>query len=91
MALVAFVCEGSAIDYTPSSAVAAGDVVVQADLIGVASSPSPPTRPARCPSAVCSIFPRRPGPIPGSPPGSKPTGTRRTSRPRRTTKAGPTS
>ena len=36
MALVAFVCEGNAIDYTPSSAVAAGDVVVQGDLIGVA-------------------------------------------------------
>ena len=36
MALVTFVCEGNAIDYTPSSAVAAGDVVVQGDIIGVA-------------------------------------------------------
>ena len=39
MAFVAFVCEGNAIDYTPSSAVAAGDVVVQGDLIGVARTP----------------------------------------------------
>jgi predicted RecA/RadA family phage recombinase len=36
MATATFVHDGSSIDYTPSSAVAAGDVVVQADLIGVA-------------------------------------------------------
>jgi predicted RecA/RadA family phage recombinase len=34
-----FVQDGGAIDYTPGSAVAAGDVVVQGDLIGVASTP----------------------------------------------------
>jgi len=31
-----FIQDGDAIDYTPSVAVAAGDVVVQADLVGVA-------------------------------------------------------
>ena len=33
---VSFVAEGKSIDYTPGSAVAAGDVVVQNELIGVA-------------------------------------------------------
>jgi predicted RecA/RadA family phage recombinase len=32
MATATFVQEGSAVDYTPSSAVAAGNVVVQGDL-----------------------------------------------------------
>jgi len=36
MAQAVFVQEGDAIDYTPSSDVAAGDVVVQGDLIGIA-------------------------------------------------------
>ena len=36
-----FVHDGSAIDYTPGSAVAAGDVVVQGDLVGVAKVPIP--------------------------------------------------
>ena len=36
MATATFVHDGRAIDYTPGSAVAAGDVVIQADLIGVA-------------------------------------------------------
>jgi len=39
MATATFVHDGSSIDYTPGSAVAAGDVVVQADLIGVARTP----------------------------------------------------
>jgi len=39
MATAVFVQEGDVIDYTPSSAVAAGDVVVQGDLIGVAKQP----------------------------------------------------
>jgi len=39
MATATFVHDGSSIDYTPSAAVAAGDVVVQADLIGVARTP----------------------------------------------------
>jgi len=34
-----FVHEGKSIDYTPSSAVAVGDVVVQGDLVGVAKTP----------------------------------------------------
>ena len=36
MATARFVHDGEAIDYTPSSAVSAGDVVVQNDLVGVA-------------------------------------------------------
>ena len=39
MALVKFVQEGASIDYTPGVAVAAGDVVVQNDLVGVAQQP----------------------------------------------------
>lgn len=35
MAAAVFIQEGSAIDHTPSSALSAGDVVVQADLVGV--------------------------------------------------------
>jgi len=41
MALVKFVQEGASIDYTPSVAVAAGDVVVQNDLVGVAKRDIP--------------------------------------------------
>ncbi len=36
MATARFIHDGDAIDYTPGSAVAAGDVVVQGDLIGIA-------------------------------------------------------
>jgi len=36
MALAVFVQEGDQIDYTPSADVAAGDVVVQGDLLGIA-------------------------------------------------------
>ncbi|MFA6134566.1 MAG: DUF2190 family protein [Phycisphaerae bacterium] len=39
MATAIFVQDGESIDYTPTSAVAAGDVVVQGDLIGVAKTP----------------------------------------------------
>ena len=41
MATATFVQNGNAIDYTPASDVAAGDVVVQGDLIGVAKVPIP--------------------------------------------------
>ena len=41
MATATFVQEGRAIDYTPTSNVAAGDVVVQGDLVGVARKPIP--------------------------------------------------
>lgn len=34
-----FIHDGNSIDYTPSADVAAGDVVVQGDLIGVAKTP----------------------------------------------------
>ena len=36
MATARFIHDGNSIDYTPGSAVSAGDVVVQGDLIGVA-------------------------------------------------------
>lgn len=38
-ALVKFVAESRTVDYTPGAAVAAGDVVVQVDLVGIARSP----------------------------------------------------
>jgi predicted RecA/RadA family phage recombinase len=39
MAQAVFVHEGACIDYTPAVDVAAGDVVVQGDLVGVAKQP----------------------------------------------------
>ena len=36
MATAQFIQDGKSIDYTPAAAVAAGDVVVQGDLVGVA-------------------------------------------------------
>lgn len=39
MAFAVFVHDGECIDYTPGAAVAAGDVVVQGDLVGVAKRP----------------------------------------------------
>ena len=39
MAPAIFVSEGRAIDYTPTTDVAAGDVVVQAELAGIAKRP----------------------------------------------------
>jgi len=39
MATATYVQDGEAIDYTPLAAVAAGDVVVQGDLVGVARTP----------------------------------------------------
>jgi predicted RecA/RadA family phage recombinase len=39
MAQATFVHEGLATDYTPTADVAAGDVVVQEDLVGVAKTP----------------------------------------------------
>ena len=39
MATATFVHDGNAIDYTPGADVAAGDVVVQGELLGVARTP----------------------------------------------------
>lgn len=39
MAQATFVHDGNAVDYTPGSAVAAGDVIVQGELVGVARTP----------------------------------------------------
>ncbi|MCS6921032.1 MAG: DUF2190 family protein [Elioraea sp.] len=41
MAQAVFVHDGECIDYTPGAAVAAGDVVVQGDLVGVAKRDIP--------------------------------------------------
>jgi predicted RecA/RadA family phage recombinase len=41
MAYATFSGEGRAIDYTPTTDVATGDVVVQGDLVGVARAPIP--------------------------------------------------
>lgn len=49
-----FVSEGEFIDYTPGADVAAGDVVVQGDLIGVASRPIPANTPGAL--AVQGVF-----------------------------------
>ena len=39
MAVATFIQDGASIDYTPGSAVAAGDVVVLGDLIGISKRP----------------------------------------------------
>jgi predicted RecA/RadA family phage recombinase len=39
MATATFIHDGNSIDYTPGSAVSAGDVVVQGELVGVAKLP----------------------------------------------------
>ena len=39
MAVTTFIHDGQAIDYTPAADVAAGDVVVQGELVGVAKTP----------------------------------------------------
>jgi predicted RecA/RadA family phage recombinase len=39
MAIATFVQDGAAIDYTPGANVAAGDVVVQGELVGIAKTP----------------------------------------------------
>ncbi|MEP0848345.1 MAG: DUF2190 family protein [Phycisphaerae bacterium] len=39
MAQATFVHDGASIDYTPGSAVAAGDVIVQGELVGIARTP----------------------------------------------------
>ncbi len=44
MALARFIHDGDAIDYTPGGNIAAGDVVVQEDLIGVAKLDIPAGR-----------------------------------------------
>ena len=40
MATATFVHDGRTVDYTPTSAVAAGDVVVQGELVGVSKTPN---------------------------------------------------
>ncbi len=42
MATAAFVHDGSAVDHTPGSDVAAGDVAVRDDLVGIARTPVAP-------------------------------------------------
>lgn len=52
--IATFVHDGSMIDYTPSADVAAGDVVVQENLVGVAKRPLPANRPGSL--AVEGVF-----------------------------------
>ncbi len=54
MAQAVFVHDGECIDYTPGAAVAAGEVVVQGDLIGVAKQPIPANVPGAL--AVEGVF-----------------------------------
>jgi predicted RecA/RadA family phage recombinase len=54
MALVEFVQEGNAVDYTPGSDVAAGAVVVQGDLVGVSRTPIAANAPGSL--AVSGVF-----------------------------------
>ncbi len=54
MALAVFVQQGEQIDYTPSADVAAGDVVVQEDLVGIARSAIPAGTPGSL--AVAGVF-----------------------------------
>lgn len=50
----AFVCDGLNIDYTPTVAVAAGDVIVLGDLVGVAGRPLATNEPGAL--AVTGVF-----------------------------------
>ena len=52
--MATFVHDGSSIDYTPGAAVAAGAVVVQEDLIGIARTPIAPN--ALGSLAVAGVF-----------------------------------
>lgn len=61
MALAVFAHEGSAIDYTPSADVAAGDVVVQGDLVGVARTPIAANAPGSLAVAGVFDFPKAAG------------------------------
>jgi predicted RecA/RadA family phage recombinase len=54
MPTVVFVQEGNAIDYTPGSDVAAGAVVVQGDLVGIARTPIAANMPGSL--AVTGVF-----------------------------------
>lgn len=49
MAQATFVHDGRAIDYTPGGDVAAGDVVVQGELVGIAKTPIAPHAAAKGP------------------------------------------
>jgi predicted RecA/RadA family phage recombinase len=54
MALAIFAHDGDSIDYTPTSDVAAGDVVVQGDMVGVARTPIVANAPGSL--AVAGVF-----------------------------------
>jgi len=54
MATATFIHDGNSIDYTPGSAVAAGDVVVQGELVGVAKTPIAAS--ARGALAIAGVF-----------------------------------
>lgn len=61
MALAVFAHDGHAVDYTPSTDVAAGDVVVQGDLLGVARTPIAANTPGSLAVAGVFDFPKATG------------------------------
>jgi predicted RecA/RadA family phage recombinase len=71
MAIAVFVQDGRAIDYTPSADVAAGDVVVQGDLVGVARSPIPANAPGSLATTGIFGFPKATGTSSGIAAGTK--------------------
>ena len=58
MPQASFIHEGASIDYTPGANVAAGDVVVQGDLVGVAKLDILSGRLGRSPSRVSLKWPK---------------------------------
>ena len=54
MPTAVFIQDGHTIDYTPSADCAAGDVVVQGDLVGIARTPIPAGTPGSL--AVAGVF-----------------------------------
>jgi predicted RecA/RadA family phage recombinase len=61
MALAVFVHEGNAVDYTPGADVAAGDVVLQGELLGVARTPIAANTPGSLAVAGVLDFPKATG------------------------------
>ena len=88
---VTFVQEGKAIDYTPSSAVAAGDVVVQGDLVGVTRTPIPAGTPGSLAVSGVFDFPKATSAGSAITVARRSFGTPPISRPRPTMRPGPTS
>jgi predicted RecA/RadA family phage recombinase len=70
MALAVFSHDGNAVDYTPTADVAAGDVVVQGDLIGVARTAIAANTPGSLAVDGVFDFPKATGTSTGIPAGT---------------------